>query len=70
MGIFSGHVYHFFTKIWPELGGRALLAPPKFLVKKLGEKKSNIRGVDFSRKEEPKKTRRRASKDVKGRKLG
>ena len=38
LGIFTGHFYHFFTKIWPELGGRAWLATPKWLIRKLGGK--------------------------------
>mmetsp|Transcript_40464 Transcript_40464/g.41282 ORF Transcript_40464/g.41282 Transcript_40464/m.41282 type:complete len:307 (+) Transcript_40464:105-1025(+) len=43
LGIFSGHVFHFFTKVWPELGGRAWLNPPKWFVDKLGGKpRSNI----------------------------
>eukprot|EP00622_Pseudochattonella_farcimen_P000605 FR735133.1.p1 GENE.FR735133.1~~FR735133.1.p1 ORF type:complete len:193 (+),score=18.47 FR735133.1:147-725(+) len=33
LGIFTGHVYHFFTVIWPEMGGKRYLTPPKALTK-------------------------------------
>mmetsp|Transcript_32830 Transcript_32830/g.55367 ORF Transcript_32830/g.55367 Transcript_32830/m.55367 type:complete len:369 (-) Transcript_32830:120-1226(-) len=48
LGIFSGHFYHFFTDIWPKLGGREWLKASSFLVKKLGGKpQTNIKGMDF-----------------------
>lgn len=48
LGIFSGHVYHFFTQVWPSLGGPAYLAPPQWILDKLGGRPaSNIPGVDF-----------------------
>jgi hypothetical protein len=28
IGIFTGHVYHFFSVIWPKMGGRRFLAAP------------------------------------------
>jgi hypothetical protein len=69
LGIFSGHIYHFFTKVWPALGGKAWLQPPKWFVKRFGERKSNIAGLDFSAKEETgKKGKKRPL--TKGKKLG
>lgn len=48
LGIFSGHCYHFFTKVWPALGGKAWLDPPKWFVTRFGGRRnSNIPGVDF-----------------------
>jgi hypothetical protein len=48
LGIFTGHTYHFFSKVWPALGGRAYLTPPKWVIDKLGGSAgSNIPGVDF-----------------------
>jgi hypothetical protein len=48
LGIFSGHVFHFFTQVWPSLGGRAYLTPPKWVIDKLGGSAgTNIPGVDF-----------------------
>jgi hypothetical protein len=48
LGIFSGHVYHFFTNIWPALGGKWCFKTPKVYTQKLGGKpKSNVKGVDF-----------------------
>jgi len=48
MGIFSGHTFHFFTKVWPVLGGRAWLATPKWFERLLGGKpRSNVAGLDF-----------------------
>jgi hypothetical protein len=35
MGIFSGHIYHFFSKIWPALGGDNYISTPKWLIKLL-----------------------------------
>jgi len=53
LGIFSGHCYHFFTKVWPNLGGRAWLQAPAFFVKRFGGKRaSNVAGVDFRNKKE------------------
>ena len=50
LGILSGHTFHFFTKLWPALGGKAWLDTPKWWVKRLGgAPKSNI-GVDLSGK--------------------
>lgn len=46
LGIFSGHIFHFFTKVWPALGGRAWLDPPAWFLDKLGGRPtSNIEGV-------------------------
>jgi hypothetical protein len=48
IGIFTGHTYHFFSKVWPTLGGRAYLTPPKWVTDKLGGSAgSNVPGVDF-----------------------
>jgi len=54
--------------LWPELGGKAWLAPPKAIIKALGEKKSNIPGIQIADKSSP-KSRRSLPKNVKGRKL-
>jgi len=57
LGIFSGHCYHFFTKVWPGMGGRAWLQAPAWFERKFGVKRaSNVAGMDFrSRKEATKK---------------
>lgn len=53
LGIFSGHCYHFFTKIWPNMGGKAWLQAPKLFEKRFGGKRSsNVAGVDFREKKE------------------
>jgi hypothetical protein len=53
LGIFTGHCYHFFTKVWPSLGGKAWLKPPKWIIKKLGDRPtSNIVGIDTRSKKE------------------
>lgn len=74
LGIFSGHCYHFFTKVWPNLGGKAWLQPPKWIIKKLGGKPaSNVAGLDFRSKQSDSNTdKRKKSKKSgnKGRKLG
>jgi hypothetical protein len=31
VGIFTGHVYHFFSVVWPKMGGRRWLAAPRAL---------------------------------------
>ena len=36
MGILSGHVYHFGTQIWPNLGGSKFLALPAWFKSLLG----------------------------------
>jgi hypothetical protein len=28
LGIFTGHIYHFFSIVWPQLGGRRYLTAP------------------------------------------
>jgi hypothetical protein len=53
LGIFSGHLYHFFTKVWPALGGKAWLEPPEWFVKRFGGRRSsNVPGVDFRKTKE------------------
>ena len=49
IGIISGHTYHFFTKVWPNMGGKAYLKAPEWFIKRFGGKKSNtnIKGMDF-----------------------
>jgi hypothetical protein len=48
LGIFSGHVYLFATKIWPALGGKARLQPPEWILRWLGEKpSSNVPELNF-----------------------
>jgi len=75
LGIFSGHCFHFFTKIWPALGGRAWLETPKWFVNLLGgPPRSNVAGVNLSsgRGAGNKKTlkRKSSSSGGQGRKLG
>lgn len=74
LGIFSGHVYHFFTEIWPKLGGTARFTPPKWFLKLVGDKRP---GVHFKADEVDDKTRLKKMKRTKigsgkreGRKLG
>ena len=51
LGIFTGHFFHFFTKVWPALGGGSFLNPPQWVLDKLGgPPSSNIPGIDFRRK--------------------
>jgi len=73
LGIFSGHCFHFFTKIWPALGGRAWLETPKWFVNLLGgAPRSNVAGVNLSsgRGTGDKKTLKRKGSGAQGRKLG
>ena len=73
LGIFSGHVYHFFTKVWPSLGGKAMLKAPKVFIKKLGDRPaSNVAGIDFrNNNESENKYRKKSYKtNLKGKKLG
>eukprot|EP01038_Epipyxis_sp_PR26KG_P007483 gene7483-10198_t len=37
LGIFSGHFYHFFTSVWPSLGGKARFTPPRWFIKKVSK---------------------------------
>lgn len=72
LGIFTGHVYHFFTKVWPSLGGRSWLTPPAWFVDKLGGPPgSNIPGVDFRRgkKFDKREQQKKLFANKKGRKL-
>lgn len=49
LGILSGHFFHFFTKVWPELGGREMLKTPEFIFKMLGGRPtSNVEGLGRS----------------------
>ena len=53
LGILSGHTYHFFTKLWPSVGGKDMLSPPKWFVKKMGGgPSSNVSGFDPRRDKE------------------
>ena len=73
LGIFSGHCYHFFTKVWPALGGRAWLATPKWFEKALGGRpRSNVDSLDFRKDGSAAgKGRKRSSpKPGSGKKLG
>ena len=73
-GIFSGHVYHFYTKIWPALGGKAWLEPPRWFVKRFGGNLgSNVKGIDFRKTKEDEKAAETKGKKRpvgKGKKLG
>lgn len=49
LGILSGHVYHFFTTVWPLLGGTNILQAPKWFIDRFGGKpKSNFESVNLS----------------------
>ena len=73
LGIFSGHCFHFFTKVWPALGGKAWLEPPKWFTARFPKRNSNIAGVDFRKNkdgnEEVKGKNKKVKKGV-GKKLG
>jgi len=70
LGIFTGHCYHFFTKVWPSLGGKAWLKPPKWIIKKLGDRpSSNIVGVDTRSKLEEQEIKAKKNKFGKKRNL-
>jgi len=69
LGILSGHTYHFFTKLWPAVGGKDMLSPPKWFVNRMGGRPaSNVAGVDFRNGKTKKKTiqRKSSSKAPKG----
>jgi len=70
LGILTGHTFHFFTKVWPELGGSELLKTPKFIEKLLGGKPaSNVDGIKAdSKSAKPNSNNKRVGK--KPRKLG
>lgn len=62
-------MYHFFTKLWPALGGKSWLAPPKWFIKVIGEKKSVIPTANA--RDKSKSTKNRSiPKNAKGVKLG
>ena len=67
LGIFSGHFFHFFSKIWPALGGKAWLKEPEMLTKMLGGKPSSggIDGIDFAARNAKKKKNKGNSKSTK-----
>ena len=70
LGIFTGHCYHFYTKVWPSLGGKAWLKPPKWIIKKLGDRpSSNIVGVDTRSKKEEEEAKFKKGKFGKKRNL-
>eukprot|EP01036_Dinobryon_divergens_P023017 gene23019-31329_t len=51
LGIFCGHVYHFFTEVWPALGGRPRLQPPQWILDRFGgPPTSNIKGLNLRKK--------------------
>ena len=70
MGIFSGHFFHFFSKIWPALGGKAWLKEPEILVKMLGGKPSSggIDGIDFAAKNKRKKGNNKTTRSARKKK--
>jgi hypothetical protein len=41
LGILTGHIYYFFTEIWPKFGGKQYLKPPGMFLKLLGSKPSS-----------------------------
>jgi len=48
LGILTGHIYHFYTQVWPGMGGTNWLQPPAWVIERLGgEKASNVEGMDF-----------------------
>ena len=48
LGIFTGHVYHFFTCVWPAMGGKRYLTPPKAF-KSMVEEEGGKKKVRLSR---------------------
>lgn len=74
LGIFSGHFFHFFTKVWPSLGGKAWLEPPEWFIKKFGGRpKSNVAGLNLktgSEESKDKKAKRPVRPTGPGKKLG
>ena len=73
LGILSGHTFQFFTRIWPELGGKAWLDTPKVMFKLFGGRpRSNVEGLDFRATGERRSSisaKKRARKKGKGHKL-
>lgn len=72
LGIFSGHFFHFFTKVWPALGGRAWLDTPKWFENALGGRpRSNVPGMDFRKDQKGAKGgKKKSPRGGKGRKVG
>ena len=57
--------------MWPALGGKAWLEPPKWFIAWFGGKRnSNIEGVDFRKDKDNVKAKGRKIKKGTGRKLG
>lgn len=76
LGIFSGHIYHFYTNVWPSLGGKEWLKTPKWIIKRLG---NNVTGMDFRKNKDSNniedqlktnKLKNKFTSKKKGRKLG
>ena len=70
LGIFSGHFFHFFSKIWPALGGKAWLKEPEMLTKMLGGKPSSggVDGIDFKTSAKKKGNKRKSTNPMRGKK--
>ena len=41
IGILTGHVYHFFSVVWPKMGGRRYLAAPGMLEAVMAQEKKD-----------------------------
>jgi hypothetical protein len=52
LGILTGHFYHFFTEVWPTMGGKPWLQAPKWLLQRLGgvPGTANTAGTDFRKR--------------------
>lgn len=46
LGILTGHIYHFFSVIWPKMGGRRYLAAPGVLEAVIAGEKKEAKGAD------------------------
>jgi hypothetical protein len=41
LGMISGHIYHFFTIIWPKMGGKRIMKVPHLMERLYNEKSTN-----------------------------
>lgn len=66
LGIFSGHVYYFFTEVWPKLGGKEYLKTPSLFIGLFGDKSSsNIESISSKKQKKGKDLSSTSSKSSK-----
>ena len=72
VGIFTGHIYHFLSIVWPELGGRRYLSAPGTLQAAFSQDKKKASGAAAkksgtkkSKKSEPAAEEKKSKKEEK-----